>query len=177
MAEKESGSRESGRGALAEFREAVSNLVDQVVGLAPDLGFKKDFPRHELQVEDDGYYVQVDLPGFKREEVDVSVAGRSLAIAGERPRFEPPAGARMLRSERASGKFDLVVRLPAEVDARAVVAQMRDGVLEIRLPRSTGTRGRSIDVENEEAGSAEPESGDGLAGDMPWETDQGSQSQ
>jgi HSP20 family molecular chaperone IbpA len=53
----------------------------------------------------------------------------------------------MLRSERPSGDFELNVRLPSEVDAVTVVAQMRDGVLDVRLPGSKGARGRSIDVE------------------------------
>jgi HSP20 family protein len=153
--ENESGSEASGRGALAEFKESVTNLFgqvqSQVTSLIPELGFGREFPRHELRVEDDGYRVLVELPGLKREEVDVSVAGRSLTISGQRARFEPPEGGRMLRSERPSGEFELTVRLPAEVDALAVVAQMRDGVLDVRLPKSTGTRGRHIDVEEGEA--------------------------
>ncbi len=149
--ENESGSNASGRGALAEFKDAVTNLFDQVssqvTSLIPDLGFGREFPRHELRVEDDGYRVLIELPGFKREEIDVSVVGRTLTVSGQRARFEPPAGGRMLRSERPSGDFELNVRLPSEVDAVAVVAQMRDGVLDVRLPGQKGARGRSIDVE------------------------------
>jgi HSP20 family protein len=149
--EKESDSNASGRGALAEFKNAVTNLYDQVssqvTSLIPDLGFGREFPRHELRVEDDGYRVLVELPGFERGETDVSVVGRSLTVSGQRARFEPPEGGRMLRSERPSGDFELNVRLPSEVDAVTVIAQMRDGVLDVRLPGTKGTRGRSIDVE------------------------------
>lgn len=149
--EKESDSSASGRGALAEFKDAVTNLFDQVssqvTSLIPDLGFGREFPNHELRVEDDGYRVWVELPGLQREEIDVSVSGRSLTVSGRRPRFEPPGGGRMLRSERPSGDFELNVRLPSDVDAVAVVAQMRDGVLDVRLPGSKAARGRSIDVE------------------------------
>jgi HSP20 family protein len=149
--EKESDSSASGRGALAEFKDAVTNLFDQVssqvTSLIPDLGLGREFPNHELRVEDDGYRVWVELPGFQREEIDVSVVGRILTISGRRPRFEPPDGGRMLRSERPSGDFELNVRLPSEVDTVAVVAQMRDGVLDVRLPGAKAARGRSIDVE------------------------------
>ncbi|NIN70846.1 MAG: Hsp20 family protein [Gemmatimonadetes bacterium] len=149
--ENESGSNASGRGALAEFKDAVTNLFDQVssqvTSLIPDLGFGREFPRHELRVEDDGYRVLIELPGFRREEIDVSVVGRTLTVSGQRARFEPPAGGRMLRSERPSGEFELTVRLPSEVDAIAVAAQMRDGVLDVRLPESKETRGRSVDVD------------------------------
>lgn len=160
--ENESDSNASGRGALAEFKDAVTNLFDQVssqvTSIIPDLGFGRDFPRHELRVEDDGYRVLVELPGFTREETDVSVVGRTLTVSGQRGRLELPEGGRMLRSERPSGDFELTVRLPSEVDALAVVAQMRDGVLDVSLPGSKGTRGRSVDVE-EEAQTPHDESG------------------
>lgn len=149
--ENESGSNASGRGAIAEFKDAVTNLFDQVssqvTNLIPDLGLGRDFPRHELRVEDDGYRVWVELPGFKREEIDVSVVGRTLTVSGHRARFEPPQGGRMLRSERPAGEFELNVKLPSEVDAVAVAAQMRDGVLDVRLPGSKAGRGRPVDVE------------------------------
>lgn len=144
----------SGRGALAEFKDAVGNLVDSVMGMAPDFGIGREWPRHELIVEDEDYRVQVELPGFQREAVDVSVAGRTLTVAGERPKFEPPAGAHLLRSERPSGKFELTIRLPADVDALGVVAQMRDGILEIQLPKASG-RGRPIDIDTADEGGGE----------------------
>ncbi|UCC73136.1 MAG: Hsp20/alpha crystallin family protein [Gemmatimonadota bacterium] len=159
--ENESDSKASGRGALAEFKDAVTSLFGQVTSLVPDFGLGREFPRHELRVEDEECRVLVELPGFKREEIDVSVAGRTLTVSGQRPRFEPPESGRMLRSERPSGDFELVVRLPAEVDALAVVAQMRDGILDARLPKSSG-RGRSIEVE-------ETSGGEEGSGAMPWE--------
>lgn len=156
---KESSSGASGRGALAEFKEAVTNLFDQVVGLAPDLKFRRDFPKHELRIEDDGYVALVEIPGLRRDEVEVSISGRALSISGERARFNPPAEARLLRSERPSGEFSLAIRLPAEVDTMAVVARVRDGMLEITLPKPTGGQGRSIEVDGAEDAQVK----------MPWE--------
>lgn len=155
---KQSSSSASGRGALAELKEAVTNLFEQVVGMAPDLGTGREYPRHELRVEEDGYLVRVELPGVRRDAVEVSVSGQALTVSGKRPRFEPPEDGRILRRERRHGRFDLTVRLPSEVDEMAVVAQMRDGMLEIQLPRRTGTRGRSIKVQGPE-GTAAPETG------------------
>ena len=182
----ESGSGASGRGALAELKEAVSSLFEQVVGLAPDLGLGREFPRHELRVEDDGFRVLVESPGIGREDVDVSVSGRTLTISSRRERFERPAGARMLRSERPSGKYELTLQLPADVDPLAIVARMQEGVLEVRLPKPSA-RGRSVRVEDAEAGAAqpaveqrpaagatpaaeeEPPAEEGPAQQMPWE--------
>lgn len=151
----ESSSGPSGRGALAELKEAVTNLFEQVVGLAPDLGLGREFPRHELRVEDDGFRVLVELPGIGREDVDLSVSGRTLTISSRRERFQPPAGARMLRSERPSGKYELTLQLPADVDPLAVLARMQDGVLEVRLPKPSA-RGRSVRAEDAGAEAAQP---------------------
>ena len=164
----------SGRGALAELKEAVTGLFDQVVGLAPDFGLRRDFPKHELRVEDDGYLALVEIPGLRRDEVEVSISGRALSITGERPRFKPPDGSRMIRSERPSGEFTLAIRLPAEVDAARVAARVRDGVLEIRLPKPTAGGGHKVDVEAEEAvqQSGEQHSQERPKDDssrMPWE--------
>lgn len=166
--EKEKDSRASGRGALAELREAVGNLFESVVGLAPDFGLGSEWPRHELVVRDDGYRIQVELPGFSRDQVDVSVAGRMLTVSGNRPKFQPPDDARLLRSERPSGSFEVNVRLPAEVDALAVVAQMHDGILEIRLPRASA-RGRSIEIEESRGDSGAANVKQKAADEMPWE--------
>jgi HSP20 family protein len=171
-------SEASGRGALAEFREAIGGLFESVVGMAPDFGIGRDWPRHELIVDDDAYRVQVELPGFSREEIEVSVAGRTLTVSGDRKKFAPPEGARLLRSERPSGSFELDVRLPAEVDALSVVAQMHDGVLEISLPKAS-SRGRSIDIEETESGGGaakvkKKSAKTAPADDAPWEEDSAS---
>ena len=70
------------------------------------------------------------------------------------------------------------VRLPAEVDALSVVAQMHDGMLEITLPKAS-SRGRSIDIEETESGAGEARVRKGKAGtapadDAPWEEDSAS---
>lgn len=153
----ETKSNASGRGALAEFKEAIGNLFDQVVGMAPDLGLSREWPRHELRVEDDGYRARVELAGIRREDIEVSISGRTLTISGERPKWKPPAEARVLRSERPSGKFSLTIRLPAEVDTMGVIAKMHDGVLEVRLPKPSGPRGRSIEVEASDESRPGPE--------------------
>ena len=106
-------SQVSGRGALAELKEAVTGLVEQVANLVPGRGiFLDPFPRHELQVVDDGFHAWVELPGMKREEVEVAVAGRILTVSGERQLAGAPDGARKLKSERRGGEFELRIELP-----------------------------------------------------------------
>lgn len=165
---EQSKSSASGRGALAEFKEAVGNLFDQVLGMAPDLGFRREFPRHELRVEDDGFRARIELPGMTREQIEVSLSGRTLTVSGERQRIPAPEDSRQLRTERPSGKFSLTVRLPGDVDPLGVVAQMRAGVLDVRLPKP-GARGRSIDIQEGREEKGERRSKGEGEDHWPWE--------
>ena len=160
-------SRGSGRGALAELKEAVTDLFGQVGSLVPGRGlFSPAFPRHELQVVDDGFDLWVELPGMVKSQVDVGVAGKTVTVSGERPPQELPSDARGIRRERAAGPFELKVPLPDEVDPLGVVARLEEGVLHVHLPTYTQPRGRSIPVDADEAATreagtpaAEPENG------------------
>ena len=141
-------SQVSGRGALAELKEAVTGLVEQVANLVPGRGiFLDPFPRHELQVVDDGFHAWVELPGMKREEVEVAVAGRILTVSGERQLAGAPDGARKLKSERRGGEFELRIELPDGVDPLGVIARLDEGVLSIQLPKYKDARGRNIKVD------------------------------
>ena len=148
-------SQGSGRGALAEFKDAVTDLFGQVTSLVPGRGIFSAFPRHELQIVDDGFDLWVELPGMVKDQVDVGVAGKTVTVSGERPPEETPPGARQIRRERPAGPFELAVPLPDEVDALGVVARLEEGVLHVHLPTYTEARGRNIPVDADEAASAE----------------------
>ena len=148
----ESKSKASGRGALSEFSEAIGGLFDQVAGLPTRFALSRGYPRHELRVEDDGFRVKAEMPGIKREAIDVSVSGRKLVVSAERPQFEAPDGARVLRRERSSGAIEVTVEIPDDVDPVAVTAKVDDGMLEVWLPKPS-ERGRKVTVETSETES------------------------
>lgn len=152
----ETSSTAAGRGALSELQEALSGLFENIAGRGPGFGLDRRYPRYELRVEDDGYRVFADLPGMQRDEIDVSVSGRTLTISGVWPELKAPADAETVRRERPRGKFARAVQLPDEIDPMTVVAHFRDGVLEVRLGKPSAARGRSIKVE---ATQEEPEPG------------------
>jgi len=78
-------------------------------------------------------------------DLDVQVKGNTLRIAGTKS-VAVPQGAGVHRRERAGGRFDRVVTLPFEIDADAVQAECRDGLLALLLPRAARDRPRSIRV-------------------------------
>jgi HSP20 family protein len=102
-----------------------------------------------LDVYDDGecLIVRAELPGVDAKSLDVTVTGDTLVLRGERP--APPANERgsYHRQERDYGRFQRALTLPEPVNSAKVVAQYRDGVLELRLPRAESAKPRKIQID------------------------------
>jgi HSP20 family protein len=93
----------------------------------------------------DALRVELEVPGVKQEQLDISVVGNELTIKVERTPAVPE-GATYHRQERPVGAFTRVLRLPVEVDAGRVEAELRHGVLTITLPKAETARPRKIQV-------------------------------
>lgn len=103
--------------------------------------------RVDIAEAEDEFVVTADIPGFEREDITVSVDGRTLRIEAERSESETEADERMIKSEREHRTMSRSVRLPEEVDAEGTTAALHNGVLTVTLPRHEGGGGLQIDVE------------------------------
>jgi HSP20 family protein len=84
---------------------------------------------------DDTYYIDVDLPGVKKENVEISVDKNILTIKGERDIRDEVKEEDYYRVESAYGTFSRSFRLPEKVDVENIEAKSEDGVLEIVIPK------------------------------------------
>ncbi len=109
------------------------------------------FPRVELTERHSAHVLVFDLPGLRRDDVDIRVDDENiLTISGERRRPTGPAKTHGY-SERRYGSFTRSIELPRGVDASRIEAFFRDGVLEIRVPKNDERRGRPVRVETIDA--------------------------
>jgi len=99
-----------------------------------------DVPAVDVFEEGDAVVVKAELPGMKREEVEVEVAGDVVTISGKKEKEEKVEKKDYYRYERASGDFSRSVALPVEVEAAKATAQLKDGVLEVRAPKKNGAQ-------------------------------------
>ena len=92
--------------------------------------------------------VKAEIPGIKREDINVKLVGNNIVISGEKTTEEKVERKDFLRVERSHGSFNRTVALPEGIDAEHIKASYKDGVLEVRLPK-IGTKGgeRRIVVE------------------------------
>lgn len=108
-------------------------------------------PAVEVVQSDDRLMIFADLPGIKREDVEIEINQDKLTMEGERrdDRGQQVEGQVYRKSERSYGHFYRMIPLPSGIDPDAVQASMRDGVLEITIPVSASAtrRGRRIDIQ------------------------------
>ena len=123
---------------LAGQLRAAMGLTDQ--GLS-DIGFT---PLADIEEAEDAYIIDLDLPGVRREDVNVEFVGRRLVISGERKEKERK-GIVHGRSRRV-GQFRFEVVLPENVDHSKVEAEMIYGTLSVRVPKSAGEKPKKITI-------------------------------
>ena len=139
---------QSTRHPLHQLRDEMDRLLTGIVGPAADGLWPAVFrgqPAVNVWEKDDALIVEMEVPGTKSDEVDVSVAGGELSIRINRP-DTAEEDVKYHRRERPVGLFSRVVRLPVEVDAGRVEAELRDGVLSITCPKAESAKPRKINV-------------------------------
>jgi HSP20 family protein len=104
-------------------------------------------PALDVHEEKDDIIVRVELPGMKKEDIELSLHDGSLSISGERKSEKKFEDAEVYRAERFVGRFQRTVTLPAPVAADRVKAQYKDGVLTVTLPKTEEAKPKQIDVQ------------------------------
>jgi HSP20 family protein len=103
------------------------------------------YPAMNLWEDGDAAYVESELPGVTLEDLDVSVRGNEVTIAGHR-KIADQQDVAYHRRERAFGDFTRTLQIPWEIDADKVEATLRDGVLTVRLPKSESAKPKKVKV-------------------------------
>jgi HSP20 family protein len=103
------------------------------------------FPLINVFNDGDDFVVVAELPGVKKEDLDVQVRGDTVRIQGKKT-IAYDEKASIHRRERTAGQFDRTVTLPAEIDSAKVNAEYRDGVLTLRLPRAESAKPRTVAI-------------------------------
>ena len=107
-------------------------------------------PRMKVDVaEKNGHYlVSAELPGVRKEDIQVTIDGAEVTLAAEVKREkEVTQDERVLHAERAFGKVSRSFSLPQEVDEAKAEAKFRDGVLELTLPKKAAAARKQVTIQ------------------------------
>jgi len=101
-------------------------------------------PLVDIEEQDDAYAIEAEVPGVKREDVNIEVVGNELEITGEIKEKERKGALR--RRTRRVGRFEYRVRLPDQVDAAKIEASLDEGVLTVRVPKAERAKRQKVNV-------------------------------
>lgn len=135
-------------GRLSDLRDEIDRLFD--VPLAeltnPSRLLSGWNPALDVYEDKENFVVKAELPGMKKEDIEVSLHEGSLSVSGERKSESKHKDAEVYRAERFFGRFQRTVTLPTPIAADKVKAQYKDGVLTITLPKTEEAKPKQIDV-------------------------------
>ena len=137
--------------AFGLFRRRMDHIfreLDDVVGARARPSTV--WPRINLRESDQAYVVEAEVPGLKVEELDVMATAESLTIRGER-KESAPEGYSVHRREWSALRFSRSIALPARIDVDGVLAEVKDGLLTVTLPKHPEVKPRSIAIKASEA--------------------------
>lgn len=122
--------------------------VDQQLGTADRAGtLMPQTPRLSLSDRGSALLLRAELPGFDEKDIDIKVHGTTLTISGTR-KIEVPEGYSAHRRERRELSFSRSATLPTKVEPDQAQAVMRDGVLELTLPKTPESQPRQIAIKS-----------------------------
>jgi HSP20 family protein len=138
----------AGFGRLSDLPDAIDRLFD-----APLAEFARSSqllsgwtPALDMYEDKDNLFVRLELPGMKKEDIELSLLEGSLSIAGERKGQNKSKDSEVYRAERFFGRFQRTVSLPRAVAVDKVKAQYADGILTVTLPKAEEAKPKHIDV-------------------------------
>ena len=136
--------QENNSGARCDPLEKMFDEFFSGFGLVPT--WESDWSAFSPQVDivdsDKEIKVLVELPGLDEKDIDVSLSGDMLTISGEKRQEKEDKGKNYYRMERSYGSFKRAVPIPCEVNAEAIEATFKNGVLSVVLPKTIEGRCR-----------------------------------
>ena len=130
---------------IERLQQHMNQLVDAVLGGDPFGGEVGAWtPLADVSETEDAYFVEIELPGANRKDLTVEIAGTQLRVTGEIVAKEK-AGWLRHRTRRV-GQFAYHTLLPSEVDSDHVSADLANGVLTVRVPKTETAKPRRIPV-------------------------------
>lgn len=134
---------------LSSLQREMNRLFDDTFSLSTRsngngaMGFS---PAAELSEDGDAYKLQLEVPGMNADDLDIQVTAEAVSISGERKSETKHEEDGFTRSEFRYGSFQRVVPLPGRIDHQNVVADYKDGILHLSLPKAEEEKNRVVKV-------------------------------
>jgi HSP20 family protein len=132
---------------LEDLQSRTEQLLESVWSGTPVTNGGLWSPSVDIEETDDAWIVEAEVPGVKREDVNVDLRDSELIITGDIKERERKGILR--RRTRRTGRFEYRVMLPGDADPERVEASLHDGVLTVRVPKPERAQPRRIEVKSD----------------------------
>lgn len=130
------------RNPFALMREMLRDPFSSMMPIPSDLA-----AAFEVRETEDAFVFKADVPGIKKEDIEINLRGHRLTISGKRDQeVEDKSNDRYYTYERSYGSFQRVFTLPEHVDLDHIRSNLQDGVLSVVVPKTAGAQSRKIEI-------------------------------
>jgi HSP20 family protein len=121
-------------------------------GMLERIPMQQFMPQFEVRETGDGFVFKADMPGVNDEDLDITIAQNRLTISGQREMEQRDEHDRYYAVERAYGSFTRTFTLPSDIDESRVEAELRDGVLSLKIPKSKEHQPKKVQLKTSGGG-------------------------
>jgi HSP20 family protein len=115
--------------------EVLNSILNTIEGKTDESSIASFTPRVNTREADDAYYIELDLPGIKKDDIEITTEDNILTISGERKFKDEVKEEDYYKVESRYGKFSRSFTLPEDIDISGIQAKSEDGVLEVVIPK------------------------------------------
>jgi HSP20 family protein len=132
---------------LTNLRDEFNRLLERPFSDGSSDVFNSWAPALDLYEDKESLVLRAELPGMKKEDIDISLHDNTVTISGERRKEKKYETGESSREERAFGRFTRSLALPKKVEAGNVKASYKDGILMVTLPKAEEAKPRQITIQ------------------------------
>ncbi len=132
---------------LAWFKKSFDRLFEDFFGSEITTYTPLKFPPMDISEDKEAFKVKIDLPGFHKDDIQVSIEENILTIKGKREAEKETKDKNILRSERYYGEFTRSINLPPTILADKIGAEYKNGVLTLIIPKREEAKAKTIKID------------------------------
>lgn len=132
---------------LRNLQREVDRVFDRFFTGDDESGGRVWSPPMDLAETDDTYRLFLDVPGIRKDDLEINFQNNTLTVRGTRSGWDHDENATLVRSERATGDFFRSITLPESIEAEDIEAEFDNGVLTIHVPKTEKSITRQIEIQ------------------------------